>query len=145
MFVEWWIWLLLGLFLLLGEILTPGGFFILFFGLGAILIGLLTAVDVIRDLWIQCLLFSLISVSALLVFRRPLMEMMRLPAENENVDSLVGETAVVLEEIGTGAIGKAEMRGTSWSARNIGARPLGRGERCKVERVDGLMLSIRPE
>ena len=30
--MEWWIWVVLGLALLLGEILTPGGFYLLFFG-----------------------------------------------------------------------------------------------------------------
>jgi membrane protein implicated in regulation of membrane protease activity len=34
--MEWWIWILLGLVLLLGEIVTPGGFYILFFGVGAV-------------------------------------------------------------------------------------------------------------
>jgi regulator of protease activity HflC (stomatin/prohibitin superfamily) len=33
----WWIWIVLGLVLLLGELVTPGGFYILFFGVGAII------------------------------------------------------------------------------------------------------------
>ena len=42
-------------------------------------------------------------------------------------------------------LGKAELRGTSWSARNRGAAALARGQRCVVEKVDGLMLWVRPE
>jgi membrane protein implicated in regulation of membrane protease activity len=50
-----------------------------------------------------------------------------------------------MEEIPSNGIGKAEMRGTSWNARNIGDKPLARGERCRVERVDGLTLVVRHE
>ena len=32
----WWYWLLLGLLLLGAEMMTPGGFYILFFGLAEI-------------------------------------------------------------------------------------------------------------
>ena len=35
--MAWWIWVLGGLVLLLGEVVTPGGFFVIFFGAGAIL------------------------------------------------------------------------------------------------------------
>ena len=39
--MTWWTWLLLGLVLAALELATPGGFFILFFGLGAIVVGIL--------------------------------------------------------------------------------------------------------
>jgi len=39
----WWAWVLGGFFLLLGELLTPGGFFIFFFGVGALVTGALAA------------------------------------------------------------------------------------------------------
>jgi inner membrane protein len=35
--MEWWIWLVGGMLLLLVEIVTPGGFYFLFFGVGALL------------------------------------------------------------------------------------------------------------
>jgi membrane protein implicated in regulation of membrane protease activity len=42
-------------------------------------------------------------------------------------------------------VGTAELRGTSWTARNIGPAPLANGQRCKVQRVDGLMLYVKAE
>ncbi len=42
----WWAWVLVGFLLLLGEILTPGGFFILFFGVGALVVGALGALGI---------------------------------------------------------------------------------------------------
>ena len=56
------------------------------------------------------------------------------------MDSLIGETALALEDIAPGAMGKVELRGASWTARNIGDQPIQRSERPKVERVDGLTL-----
>ena len=37
----WWFWVLLGFLLLFLELVTPTGFFLLFFGVAAVLVGLL--------------------------------------------------------------------------------------------------------
>lgn len=139
----WWIWILLGFFLLLVELLTPGGLYLLFFGTAAILVGMLAGLDLSGPTWMQWLLFSILSIVALLLFRRPLLQKLRPAGQSKEVDSLAGETAVTLEDIAVDAIGKAELRGTSWNARNIGSNPLTRGQRCIVERVEGLMLWVR--
>jgi membrane protein implicated in regulation of membrane protease activity len=62
-----------------------------------------------------------------------------------DVDTLAGEIAVPLEDIGPGDVGRVELRGTIWSARNASATPITRGRRCSVVRVDRLMLFIEPE
>ena len=54
-------------------------------------------------------------------------------------------TAVLLADLPPGGVGKAELRGTSWTARNEGERPLATGERARVTRVDGLTLWLRAE
>jgi inner membrane protein len=142
--MEWWIWIVLGLALMLGELITPGGFYILFFGIGAVLVGVLAGFDVAGPAWFQVILFLLVSVVTLWRFRERLLQVTR-GATPDNVDSMVGETAVIMEEIPSNGIGKAEMRGTSWNARNIGEKPLVRGERCRVERIEGLTLVVRGE
>jgi len=38
--MAWWLWLVLGLALLASEAFTPGTFFVFFFGLSAIAVGL---------------------------------------------------------------------------------------------------------
>ena len=142
--MDWWIWILLGFLLLLAELVTPGGFYILFFGLGAIAVGLLAAFESAGPTWFQFVLFSIISVLSLLFFRKKLLEQTRGPS-TDRVDTYIGETAVALEDISVNGIGKAEMRGTPWNTRNLSGRPLTRGERCKVERVEGLTLFVRAE
>jgi membrane protein implicated in regulation of membrane protease activity len=142
--MEWWIWILLGLLLLLAELLTPGGFYIIFFGVGAVVVGVLVGFNVAGPLWFQFILFSVLSVLTLWLFREKLLRLTQ-AERRENVDSLVGETAVATEEIHLNAVGKAELRGTSWNARNVGKTPLIRGQRCIVERVEGLTIFVRAE
>jgi inner membrane protein len=142
--MDWWIWLLLGLLLLLAELLTPGGFYIIFFGIGAIIVGILAGFQFAGPPWFQYILFSLVSVTALWLFREKLLQLTR-AAPSESVDNLVGETAVSLDDIPVNGIGKAEMRGTSWNARNIGDQPLARGQRTRVERIEGLTIFVRAE
>ncbi len=140
----WWHWVLVGLVLLLLEMATPGGFFAVFFGISALLVAGLTWLDLAGPAWLQWLLFSVISVFCLLAFRRPLMQHFKLD-RSKAVDSMVGEVAVVLEEVPAGGVGKAELRGTSWSARSHASAPLPRGQHCRVEKLEGLTLWIRPE
>lgn len=142
--MEWWIWIVLGLALLVGELITPGGFYILFFGIGAVIVGALAGLGFAGPVWLQVILFSLVSVVTLWLFRERLLKSTQV-ATPYNVDTLIGETAITMEEIPSNGIGKAEMRGTSWNARNVGEKPLTRGERCRVERIEGLTLFVRAE
>jgi hypothetical protein len=141
----WWLWVLVGLGLLAFEMALPGGFFALFFGVGALLVGALVALDAAGPAWMQWLLFSVLSIGALVTLRRPLQARLNLGGSRRPVDSLVGESATALEDLAPGGLGKAELRGSSWSARNRGSVALSKGQRCIVEKVDGLMLLVRPE
>ena len=142
----WWLWVLLGLGLLTFEVLTPGGFFAVFFGVSALLLGALSSLAFAGPPWLQWLLFSGISVGLVLVVRRPLLARVKtnsrtLPA----IDSLVGEVATLLEDLPPGAVGKAELRGSGWTVRSVEPKTLAKGARCRVERVEGFTLWIRPE
>jgi inner membrane protein len=142
----WWYWLLLGLVLLAVEMTTPGGFYIFFFGLAALIVGALAGLEWLNTAWLQWLLFSILSLISLFLFRNSLLawRKAREPV-GQDVDSMVGETAVVIDELPAGAVGKVELRGTTWNARNAGQTVLTKGHRARVERVDGLTLWIKPE
>jgi membrane protein implicated in regulation of membrane protease activity len=138
----WWHWIAIGLVLAGLELLTPGGFFIIFFGVGALLVGMLSLVGASGPLWVQWLLFTVLSVGALVMFRKPLLARVRIPDSPTPVDSLVGEVATPAADIAPGAVGRAELRGATWQARNAGATTAVRGQRCRVTRVDGLLIDI---
>jgi inner membrane protein len=143
--MEWWHWLLLGLVLVALEMAASGGFYVIFFGIAALAIGGLHLFEAAGPVWWQFLLFSILSVASLLLFRGPFMRWMQLDRPGEDVDSLVGEIAAPLEDIAPGAVGRAELRGTVWSARNAGGVAIIRGQRCTVVRVERLMIFLEPE
>jgi inner membrane protein len=125
------------------ELFTPGGFYLLFFGVGAILTGALASTGLVGNLAAQVIFFVVASLGGALSLRRSLVaRFSNVPAHHE-VDSLVGGIAVALQDLPPGGSGKVELRGASWDARNSGGIPLVRGQRCTVERVEGLTLWVR--
>src|SRR5262245_49445322 len=143
--MAWWHWLVVGLVLVALEMAASGGFYVIFFGVAAIVISALRVVDLAGPTWVQLLLFSVISVASLIVFRQRLLRSLQLGGGVADIDSLVGETAFALEDIAAGAVGRVELRGTSWTARNSTAESIAKGRRCTVIRTDRLMLFVRPE
>lgn len=142
--MTWWLWLLLGLILAALEMASSGGFYLIFFGVAAMFIGVMSLIGLAGPPWLQWVVFAILSVVMLLLFRRPILKMIQV--ESTAVDSLVGEIAVVVDpSIEPGAVGRAELRGTTWSARNLHTVTLAHGQRCRVERVDGLMIFLLPE
>lgn len=141
--VEWGPWLLIGIALLVLELLTPGALFLVFFGIGAIVVGLLTAAGLAGPLWMQIALFAALSLAALLSLRRLLLTKLHLTGPGKTVDMLVGETALALEDLAVDDVGKAELRGAAWNARNVGETSVSVGQRCTVVRVEGLTLWVR--
>ena len=142
----WWSWLLIGLMLMAMEMVSPGGFFLMFLGLAALIVGAISGFGPDLPTWLQWVLFSALSIVSLLFFRGPLLARMKAaePKRGE-VDALVGEVATVLEDVAPGAQGKAELRGSVWSARNAGPSMLIKGQRTRVERVEGLTIWIGGE
>lgn len=144
--MQWWHWIAIGFVLVALELASPGGFFIIFFGLGALAVGVLSLLGLPGPLWLQWLLFSFFSIVSLLLFRNPLLRRLRArESVGHPVDSLEGAIAIALDDIPPGVVGRAELRGTTWSARNISATRLARGQRCVVAAVEGLLLSLQPE
>ena len=88
---------------------------------------------------------SLLAVGSLLLFRRRLLARLRASGDVAMTGGLVGDIAVLLDDLPPGAVGKAELRGTAWSVRHDGPALLARGQRCRVERVEGLTLHVKPE
>lgn len=139
----WWFWVVLGFILIAAETLHMG-LFLIFFGIGAVVVGLLTKFGLAGPEWAQWLWFSALSVVSVALFRKPLLHRLKLN-ERKPVDTMIGEIAKAMEAIAVNGRGKVELRGTSWNASNVGAKPLAAGECAKVESVDGINLKVRAE
>ena len=140
--MAWWLWFLVGLGLLVVEMVIPGGLFALFFGAAALVVGALTGLGIAGPPWLQWVLFSILALVALGLLRKRLRNrLISKPAAA--IDSMVGQSATLLISVAPGAIGRAELGGSSWNVRNVGAATLESGQRVSVQSVDGLTLNVQ--
>jgi hypothetical protein len=144
--VPWWGWIVVGAVLLGAEVLIPSDFYLVFFGLAALAVGALGLAGLSGPPPLQFALFAALSVAGLVAFRRRMRDRSRIfsgaaPAEED----LVGAVAVAQGALPAGGMGRVELRGSTWAARNDGDAPLEPGDRARVERVEGLLLHVRRE
>lgn len=137
------VWLVILAVLLVTEIATLGLTTIWFAG-GALIAFLVSLLK--GPLWLQVLLFLAVSV-VLLIFTRPLaMKYMNKNVQKTNVDSIPGETAVVIRTIDNlKAEGQVMVKGMEWSARSKDGRVIEEGKVVKVTKVEGVKLIVEEE
>ena len=58
----WWYWILLGLVLAAIELATPGGFFVIFFAVGALFVGLVDLAGILEVDSAEWALFTVVSL-----------------------------------------------------------------------------------
>ena len=139
--MEWWFWVLLAFLLLTIEFFATTAH-VGFFAVGAFLVAILVGLGFDITLWAQLLIFAISSV-VLLIFVRPIVVRKLGLSKTHVVDTMIGEQAIVLGDVAVAGEGRAEMRGSTWTARNVGEIPLLKGQRCVVEKVVGLTIYVR--
>jgi len=141
--MEWWAWVILGFVLLAAEMVSAG-LFLVFFGVGGIVVGGLVRLHLLEAAWMQWLAFSVVSLGSMALLRKPLQQRLKINVRKDQ-DTMLGERAVASEEIAAGGTGQVELRGSTWQARNLGSSPVKAGQGCKVEKVEGITLLVRGE
>ena len=144
--MPWWGWVTIGGLLLAAEMtIVDLEFYLIFLGISALLTGAVVLAEIPLPYWGQWLLFAALALVSLFVFRKAVYAKLRPPPEGAVREGVAGESALCPDAIPAGATGTATLRGSNWSARNVGDRPIGAGERATVVRADGLTLEIRAE
>lgn len=140
--MAWWIWIILGALLLAAEVVVTADFYLVFFGLAALVLGLAGVFGVPLPAWVQFLLFAALAVSGLVLYRGRLKRRLQ-TADREMGPELVGERGTARDAIAPGGRGRVELRGSAWDAHNDGAVAIAAGARCVVSGVEGLTLRVR--
>ena len=136
-----WIWLYIGSFLMLAEIVSPG-FVIFFFGLGAATVAVCKWAFPSLSLAWQLALFSITSIIYLLVLRRYMKKLFMGDAENSPglASEFVGRVGRVIETIRPEVPGRIELGEVEWKA-SAGER-LEPGTEVKVVAQDNLTMRV---
>ena len=143
--MQWWAWIAVGAVLLVLELtLIAADFYLVFLGIAALIIGMLTLAGLLTTDWVQWLSFGALAAFSMATFRRWVYDRLRrrLPEMNSGP---VGHTVVMPADLKPGESCRLEYCGSSWSALNGGASLIGAGGRARVDRVDGLTLVVHGE
>jgi membrane protein implicated in regulation of membrane protease activity len=138
-----WAWWVLGLILLAAEMVLPG-VFLVWIGIAAILVGVLSLLFWSSDFWLwqmQLVIFALFSVAAVLIGRRLVARSGQVtdePLLNQRGARLVGRTAVLEEPISEGR-GRIRLDDTTWP---VDGPDMPAGTRVRVVASSGRQLTV---
>lgn len=138
-------WFLLGIVFLLAE-LTHYWFIFFFFGIGAVVVSLLTWAGLTNALPVQLIVFLITSLLSLYLFRSKMSSVFKGKVsgklEGKHLDDVTGHTAVVVIDIKPNAIdGRVEYHGTVWEAH--AEEMIEKGKVVKIVERKNLVLRVR--
>ena len=136
------IWFFIGLFLLLLEIAVPG-LIVMFFGIGAWITALITAIFH-PGINVQIIVFIITSVVLLLLLRRYVK--LTFFGKNDTIhddlaDEFIGKNATAESDFQIGEDGKVTFNGTLWSA--IAESEIKKGEKVLIVGRENITLKIK--
>ena len=132
-------WLVITVLFVVAEIMTTQLVGIWFVP-GALAALILAAVH--AQLWLQVLAFAVIAAVLLILARPVVRRYVEVRFTPTNSDRAIGQTALVIEDIGGGAVGQVKVNGLIWSAVNVRDSLIPKGERVTVKAIEGVKLIV---
>jgi membrane protein implicated in regulation of membrane protease activity len=134
--MSWYVWLLVAIALGVGEVLTPGLFFLGPVALAAVAAGVAAALGV--GAAASLIVFVVGSLASLAILRPVARRHVRLPAlSRTGTDALVGRKAVVTRRV-DGQGGRVRIGGEEWSARTyLDGQVFDEGSSVDVIQIEG--------
>lgn len=138
--MNWIFWLILVIVLSFVEIATVNLVSIWFVASGIVAMVLSF---IIEDTATVTTIFILLGI-LLLIISRPIVNKLR-SKDNEktNLDRIIGERAIVTEDIKKNEVGEVKVDGKRWSA--ISKEKCLKGDRVKILKIDGVKLIVEKE
>lgn len=140
---DWWHWMVLGLCLAMSELVVPA-FFLIWFGIGALLVGLVVLFAPPIGIALQLLLWTLFSASLVFFWFRYLK-----PKTMSEVGSssaqVTGEVGLLLNELGPNTRGhvrfqKPVLGADVWDC--YADTPIKAGVRVRIVRIEGSFVNV---
>ena len=136
----WLLWMALAALFIIGEIFTAG-FFILWFGIAALVAGVLALLGIGAG-W-QWGSFIVISLVLFLVSRRFAERLTKKQPPGIGADRFINKEGLVLEEIDNAENrGRVRMDREEWRAQSESGERINVGAKVKVTRIEGTHLIV---
>ena len=135
-------WFVLTVILLLAEAATVT-VISLWFAAGA-LAAMVTAL-LGGAVWIQTLVFVLVSAAALTALRPLVRKHLTPKLTATNIDSVIGSVGIVTGTIDNlTATGQVKLNGMEWTARSSSGEPIAAGTKVRVNKIEGVKVFVSP-
>jgi membrane protein implicated in regulation of membrane protease activity len=140
--MPWWGWIIFGALLLGSELLiVDAGFYLVFIGIAAAITGLIELSGAGLEPWIQWILFSVISLALMVLFRKKLYAKLRGSGVGYETGP-VGEIVTLEQVLEPGDKGRLAFRGTEWTVINDSGESFMAGQHVQIRSVEGLSLRL---
>jgi membrane protein implicated in regulation of membrane protease activity len=140
--MPWWGWIIFGALLLGSELLiVDAGFYLVFIGIAAALTGVIELAGVGLEPWMQWVVFSIISLVSMVLFRKKLYDKLRGSAVGYETGP-AGEIVTVEQTLQPGESGRLAYRGTEWAVTNSSDQVMEQGQHVQISSVESLTLKL---
>ena len=140
--MPWWGWMIVGALLLGSELLiVDAGFYLVFIGIAAAITGLVELAGAGLEPWVQWILFSVISLALMVLFRKKLYDKLRGSGIGYETGP-VGEIVTLEQVLEPGDKGRLAFRGTEWTVVNDSDESFKAGQHVQIRSVEGLSLRL---
>lgn len=136
-----YIWLGILAVMVVAEVLTTQ-LVSIWFAIGA-LGAFLTALMGVEELWIQIIVFVVVSAVALAVTRPLVRKIVNRKVVPTNADMVIGQIGVVTDKIDNVAeTGLVKVNGSVWTARSADNSVIEQGEKVEIQEIKGVKLFV---
>ena len=140
--MPWWGWIIFGALLLGSELLiVDAGFYLVFIGIAAALTGGIELAGIGLEPWLQWVVFSIVSLVMMVLFRRKLYDKLRGSGVGYETGPS-GEIVTVEQTLQPGETGRLAYRGSEWTVVNNSDQVFKQGQHVQISSVEGLTLKL---
>jgi len=144
MTIEWWYWAVGGLLLIMLELVIPS-FFVIWFGLGALLVGGVLLVAGELSLTVQLLIWALASLAMVVVWFRVSRPSRHRTLIGTAAGEVIGEVGLLVGQVEPFQRGKVRFQRPILGAEEwacVADQTISAGERVRLVSVEGSYLKV---
>ena len=140
---EWWYWIVLGLCLVMSELVVPA-FFVIWFGIGALLVGVSLLVMPMLGMAVQLMLWAGLS-TLLVIFWFRYLKPKTVSLAGSSSAQAVGEVGLLVSDLCPDSRGQVRFQkpvlgSDLWEC--YAETPIKAGERVRVVKIEGHFIKV---